>query len=270
MTKLAAMPWAGSKSFKTKQQYPTGSWVASMLPPDTNVTYIEPFAGMLGVLLQRPRSGTEIVNDLDSRLVNWWRCVRDDTAELQRLIALTPNSREEYLRARTAIAEHPAEGTQAALDFTIVVLQSMMQVPSERVGFLTRYTPRFGDWRGGLDDRLLALRDRLANVVIENRDACELLGRVADRTDTLIYADPPYPSVAALYPEKVDFGNLADALLAQRGRVAVSGYGDEWDHLGWERHEHNTITTTGGKAQGSTRSRVEVLWTNYPSEWRLL
>ena len=269
---LTAIPWPGGKSAKTKQPYPTGRWIASMLPPDTNVTYIEPFAGMLGVLLQRPRSSSEIVNDLDSRLVNWWRCVRDETEELQRLIALTPNSREEYNRACAAIETQPAEGVQSALDFTIVVLQSIMQSPNP-VGWLTRYISRRVDWRNGLDGRLLALRDRLAYVAIENRDACDLLDRVASVPNALICADPPYPSAedSALYAKPVDIDRLTASLSAQQGRVAVSGYGDEWDHLGWERHEHKTITNTGGSTKGTLkRERVEVLWTNYPVEWRLL
>ena len=58
-----------------------------------------------------------------------------------------------------------------------------------------------------------------------------------------------------------DWDALTEALLAQRGRVAVSGYGDEWDHLGWQRHER-----TGHMRDhrpGSYTVRTEVVWTSY-------
>ena len=41
--------------------------------------YVEPFAGSLAVLLNRPHEpGTETVNDLDGWLCNFWRAVRQD------------------------------------------------------------------------------------------------------------------------------------------------------------------------------------------------
>ena len=74
----------------------------------------------------------------------------------------------------------------------------------------------------------------------------------------MIYADPPYPTAAAahLYARTVDFDRLAETLLAQQGKVAVSGYGDEWDSLGWERHEHHTITTHRRQRQQRLRARA--------------
>ena len=37
----------------------TGRWITSLLPQRAGVLYCEPFAGMLGVLLQRPPSKSE-------------------------------------------------------------------------------------------------------------------------------------------------------------------------------------------------------------------
>lgn len=49
------------------------------------------------------------------------------------------------------------------------------------------------------------------------------------------------------------------------GRVAISGYGEEWDGLGWHRQEKRTMRGIyRGTEIGSTYSpRTEVLWTNY-------
>ena len=64
---LAAMLYAGTKSGRSALGL--GHWIAGQLPQSEQQTYVEPFAGMLGVLLARPRSQLEIVNDLDERVV---------------------------------------------------------------------------------------------------------------------------------------------------------------------------------------------------------
>ncbi len=85
---------------------------------------------------------------------------------------------------------------------------------------------------------------------LECRDACDLLDRVKDYDYTVIYADPPYPTAntSAYSVRGVDWERLADLLMAQRGAVGVSGYGDEWDMLGWRRVERPGLSRahTGG------------------------
>ena len=260
--RLTALPWIGGKSDGPGNQQRTGAWIASLLPPaEPYQTYIEPFAGMLGVLLQRAPAAREIVNDLDGRVINWWRAVRDEPDELARLIALTPNSRAEYEAARARLADG-GEGVRAALDFTIAVRQGMATTIAP-TGWKARYKAgSHPSWRGGVDSRLALLADRMRDVVLESRDACDLLDRTARVDQAVIYADPPYPTAARnLYSEDVDFSRLAAALHAQQGRVAVSGYGAEWDHLGWLRHERAVHCV--GLNTHKAEPRTEVLWTNY-------
>ena len=71
-----------------------------------------------------------------------------------------------------------------------------------------------------------------------------------------------YPSAHVGYRHhKVDVPQLAELLRAQRGFCAVSGYGDEWDGLGWTRTERPTMSGAAVGRGGPLR-RVEVLWTN--------
>ena len=265
---LSAMAWVGGKSSGIGNQQRTGAWIASLLPQDTDVTYCEPFAGMLGVLLARPKSKREIVNDLDRRVVNWWRCVRDEPDELARLIALTPNSRDEYARARAGI-DDGSTGVRSALDFTICIMQGMASSPGN-TGWRHHYQP-LGSlaWREGLDDRIADLAERIRDVALENRPAEELIERIAGVEKAVLYVDPPYPSVApGLYGvESLDRDRLTAGLQSLVGRAAISGYGDEWDHLGWRRHERSTVRMTPGKAASP---RTEVLWTNYDPPHMLL
>ena len=90
----------------------------------------------------------------------------------------------------------------------------------------------------------------------------DLLERVRGFDYAVIYADPPYPTVntSPYAIDTLDIGRCAELLAAQRGAVAVSGYGDEWDVLGWRRVERPGFSRahTGGLAT----DRMEVLWLN--------
>lgn len=61
--------------------------------------YIEPYAGGLSVLLAKPASKMETINDLDGDLITFWRVLRDNPEELIRVCAFTPHSRAELRRA---------------------------------------------------------------------------------------------------------------------------------------------------------------------------
>ena len=43
-------------------------WIIEQMPE--HVCYVEPFGGAAGVLLQKPRSYSEVYNDLDGEVVN--------------------------------------------------------------------------------------------------------------------------------------------------------------------------------------------------------
>ena len=74
--------------------------IVSLLPPHQH--YIEPFAGSLAVLLAKPPSRMETVNDIDGDLMTFWQVLRDRPADLERVCALTPHSRAEHQLARGA------------------------------------------------------------------------------------------------------------------------------------------------------------------------
>ena len=57
---------------------------------------------------------------------------------------------------------------------------------------------------------------------------------------------------------------MHEALSAQKGLVAVSGYDGDHDALGWLRMERETTTT--GAREKERGSRVECLWVNYEPE----
>lgn len=261
---LNALAWVGGKSVSATQG--TGRWIAGLLPDDTSATYVEPFAGMLGVLLQRPKATVELVNDTNGRIVNWWRCLRDQPDELLRLVAFTPNSRDEFEHAADHLDDLALPAVVRAAHFTTVVRQSVRS--SDKASK--------SSWRRKLDcntgyqhicslvDRLALVAERICDVQIENVDAVELLSRIAGNR-VVVYCDPPYRTVRHQLYEvtTVNVDAMTEVLKAQSGHVAISGYGAEWDHLGWSKHTYRTVCSIPSDPSAKPAERTEVLWTNY-------
>ncbi len=82
-------------------RYFGGKWLMApkiipFIPPHR--IYVEPFGGAGSVLLRKPRSHTEIWNDLDDEIVNLFRVLRHTShaEELHTKLRLTPFARTEF------------------------------------------------------------------------------------------------------------------------------------------------------------------------------
>ena len=253
------MPYFGGKGQVGKGG--VGDWIAKQLPWVRKSVYVEPFAGMLGVLLRRKPVVREVVNDLDHKVVNWWRVVRDHPEELVRLLSCTPYSRVEFERC----LEDTEDEIEAARRFTVMVTQSVhrgtIASRSSFCKFLGTSSISNVDWR----DRILALKQRMKLVQLENIDAVKLLERVARHDDAVVYCDPPYATAdTTKYAiSGFDKGAMVEVLRAQKGSVAISGYNDEWDALGWRCEEKGRFSR--GPKTSIAKVRIEKLWMNYPT-----
>jgi DNA adenine methylase len=81
--------------------------IVDLLPPHEH--YVEPYAGSLAVLLAKPRSRMETVNDIDRDLVTFWKVLRDQPDNLARVCALTPHARAEFLDTYEQGLEDPSD-----------------------------------------------------------------------------------------------------------------------------------------------------------------
>ena len=252
---------SGTYYYGSKARPELHKWIISHLPEDYEL-YAEPFAGMLGVLLNRSKASTELVNDLDGRIINWWLVIRDKAEELYKKLQWTPYSEKVYYDCFDTLDE--GTDVERALKFTIVTTAGRMH-STERRFFSYRTSGTTGPASGKLvriEETLFEVRKRIRRVVFAERPAEELLKRLAREEHAVIYCDPPYATAdTSLY--KVDErDNLADLFSQQKGKVAISGYNDEWDELGWERHEMEVSYAEGIKGKKQPK-KTEVLWTNY-------
>lgn len=229
----AIAPWFGSKRT-------LAPLIVAELGP--HAAYWEPFAGSLAVLLAKPLSSSETVNDLHGELINLARVLRDrETAfelygALLRFVmheGLFHEAAEHYrTRGRRPAPEEP--DVQRAIEMMVCSWfgrNGVAGTESYNQGFCVRYTKNGGPaatrWRSCVDS-IPAWHHRLRGVTILNRDAFTLLERVEDADRVCIYVDPPYLAKGAKYVhdfEAADHHRLA-ALLRRfdHARVVVSYY----------------------------------------------
>ena len=245
-----------------KRGFGKANWIAGLLPWEKDSSYLEPFAGMASVLLARPVVKVELLNDLNGRVVNWWRMVRDCPDEFGYLVEHTPRSRDEFRWACAAVDDRALPDIRRALAFHILVSQCINAGDNSLSGgsWRRRFKPE-GKKDGDFIPKVACLSARLRDVQLENTDALDLLERTAGCDYAVIYCDPPYPT-ANTTPYAMgglDFDRLGELLQAQQGAVAVSGYEGEWDCLGWAAERKQALRR---QIAGGGEPRTEVLWRN--------
>ena len=244
--------------------------IAALLPPHAH--YVEPFAGGLSVLLAKEPSRAETVNDLDSDLVTFWRVLRDQPEELERVCSLTPHSVDELVCAadRSGVSD-----LEVARRVFVVLTQGRRH---------SLKTSGAGDWRravkaagvGPLPDelsrqvaRISSVAERMIGVSLENDDAINIIRRYGREPSVCIYADPPYLGETRCkgggygidQMEEEFHREFAAACKEAKASVVISGYDSAlYAELfaGWERMDMTTRPTQ------SRNRKMEVLWSNRP------
>lgn len=248
--------------------------VVELLPPHRH--YVEPFAGSMAVLLAKPRSQFETVNDLDGHLMTFWRVLRDRGPELAYVCSLTPHSR----------AEHAASYDLAVKDELERARRIWVRLSQGRAGMLRRTGWRFyrdaARRTGGMPstlnsytDRIWDASERLHGVSLECRPALQVIADYGQHESVLLYVDPPYlagvrgPGNQYQHEMRGDdqHEELAAALRGCAASVVLSGYpSDLYDEAlfpDWHRIEIPAFTGQAG-SQGRHGGRTEVLWSNRP------
>lgn len=248
-----------------------GPAIAALLPPHSH--YVEPYCGSLAVLLAKPPSPHETVNDLDQALITFWRVLRDREQELARVCALTPHARTECRESFNLPDD---------LDDLELARRVWVQLTQGRghrrttTGWWHYVKPDGGTSAPGYLDGYLArmapAAARLRRASLECRPALEVIADYGAQPDVLLYVDPPYlgstRADGGVYVHEMrseaDHRELAEALHTARAAVVLSGYpSDLYDrelYPGWDRH-----TIAASTEQGRTwANRTEVLWSNRP------
>ena len=170
--------------------YPGGkSWAKKhILPKITpHECYCEPFAGGLAILLAKEPSRIEVVNDINSELVIFYRCVKYHLDELIKELQWLPNSREIFLALKES---HSMTDIQRAARWYRLQTLSFGG-NGDSYGAQRRSGGGVNRSRHLLMEKLEALNLRLDRVNIEHLD-WERCVKIYDGPGTFFFIDPPY------------------------------------------------------------------------------
>lgn len=257
-------------------------WIVSLM--SEHQRYIEPFCGTASVLLAKPRSRFEVINDLDSDVVNFFTVLRDRPEDLERACRFTPYSREEFQTLRERNVDESIDSVERARRWWVRVVQGFNNAPGPwSAGWSLSSTRGTTEpiTAANLVERFEAIAERLRTVAIEHSPAIELIQRF-DHPDAVIYCDPPYLGSTRSGRERrsrtLDYAHdmtsdqehaeLAKVLQACEAHVLLSGYDSalyEDLYTGWDRVETTIVRSAASRRGSSNRTHAtEVVWSNRP------
>jgi DNA adenine methylase len=260
------LKWHGGKHYLAPR-------IIALMPPHRH--YVEPFAGGLAVLLAKDPAGvSELVNDLNSRLMNFWRVLQNESLfeRFRRQVEAIP-------LARAAWQE--AHGHTYGKDPVTDAVAFFVDCRQSRAGEMASFTPptrtrtrrgmngNVSEWLGAVEG-LPAVHARLRRVFLEKLPALELIPR-EDTAETLFYCDPPYlaetrasPDAYACEMTEADHRDLLDVLRSCRGKVMLSGYPSDLYAVAladWRCHPFDLPNHAAGG--NSKRRMTECVWCNF-------
>lgn len=283
------LKWHGGKYYLAKpivQLMPPRSVNPSAPKKDDKgwVHYVEPFFGGGQVLFANDPEGiSEVVNDIDGQLANFWNVLRSDSTrdKFIGLANLTPVDSDLFKHAKQVLEtkeDLSAESldVECALLFFIKYRQSR-QALGESFSTFSSNRSRSGmneqvsSWLGVVEG-LNEAADRLRRVAIVSDDAITVIKR-EDGPRTLFYLDPPYLQSTRVSKEAYkhemtleQHEELLKTAESLEGRFMLSGYRSElYDDYAlknkWRLVEINAVLNSSSKREKETR--VECVWMNY-------
>jgi DNA adenine methylase len=254
------LKWHGGKSYLARR-------IVSLFLEHR--VFIEPFAGGLSVLLNKPRAEVEVANDLNTDVIHLYETlVADESGAFRAALRRLPYGKPTFTQAFADTIPVPDHLRRAA---SFVVRNRMSR------GGLGRDFAWSDRLRGGrpgdenawmtILDQLDVIRERLASVQYYNRDAIDVIQEF-DAPKTLHYIDPTYlyatRTATAAYAHEMsdaDHEALLEVLKRCRGHVFLSGYHSplyDRELVGWRCIEIPMPLHAG---QGNVkRYKIECIW----------
>lgn len=241
------------------------------LIPDHDI-YVEPFFGGGAIYWAKEPSKTEVINDVNMNIVNFYEVLKHDYFALRKKVEGTLHSRETYKKA-LIIYESPwlfsDDHVLRAWAFWVVTNQG--------------FSCRIGTWGYDRNKRAVTIQnkvnqfqdvlsERMRYTQIEQNDAHKvILSR--DTEKAFHYVDPPY-----IDTNQGHYGGYThdhfkrdlDALTKVKGKFLLSTYPSDiltqyTEENGWyTRKIEKMLSASNGAKLLKRKTKIEVLTANYP------
>jgi DNA adenine methylase len=174
------IPWIGGKRRLAKTILP-------MFP--AHECYCEPFCGAGALYFLKTPSTSEVINDINSELVNLYRVVQHHLEEFIRQFKWSLISREMYKWLQDTPSQVLTDIQRAARFYYLQKLAFGGKVSGQTFGISATSPPRLNLLR--IEEDLSAAHLRLSRTCVEHLDWQQCIIKY-DRPGTLFYLDPPY------------------------------------------------------------------------------
>ncbi|WP_254561776.1 DNA adenine methylase [Dyadobacter diqingensis] len=234
-------------------------------------TYVEPFFGGGAVFFGKEKSKAEVVNDINQRLITFYKVLKYDFEEIQNRIDETFHSRAQHKESDELYKSQSEEVNDPVACAWAVWMQTNMSF-SHGIG------KGFGYDRSGSsplshynrkNNFTETYKERFKRVTIESYDVLKVI-KAYDSPDAFFYLDPPYVSSDqghyAGYSIE-DFKNLLDACSNMKGKFLLSSYPESIlieyrEKFGWKSEDHEKAIAVNGRRK-EPKKKVECLTWNY-------
>jgi DNA adenine methylase len=260
------LKWHGGKHYLARK-------IVQRMPK--HLHRVETHCGGCAVTLASDYIGvSEVINDIDGQVTNFWRVLQDPTRfdSFQRMIQAMPMSRREWMES----CEYLPDGNPVteAIAFFVRCRQSLSG-RMESFTPITRTRTRRGmngnvaEWLTSVDG-LPEVHQRMRRVLVENMDANALIER-EDDPETLFYIDPTYlketRTAKKVYRHEmssIQHMKLLELLVMCKGKVMISGYPSKMYDVMLEQWNREEFELPNNAASGKKKRRMtEVLWMNF-------
>ena len=243
--------------------------IISLIPPHT--LYAEPFVGGAAVFFGKQASNIEVLNDTNGELINFYKVVQTNFAELENEIKNTLHSRDLHHQAGV-IYNNPDLFNEIKRAWAVWVLstQSFGSKLNSTFGYDRTTNTMTKKITNNKDRFTEQIAFRLQNCQIECADALYIINS-RDTAQSFFYCDPPYfNSTCGHYGgySELDFENLLKCLCSIKGKFLLSSYPSPLLLRYIKTNAWHTWSVEKGVSvnckSGYLKRKVEVLTANYP------
>jgi len=246
-------PWMGGKSKVAKK-------LTALLPEHR--CYIELFSGAANILFAKNRSHAEVLNDINSDLVNLFRVVKYHQRAFIDELHFVLHSRQDFegYKSQPGLTDIQRAVRTWYIMKTAFGGKGGTSSPSFGYGTLGKSRLRrtaFGSIRRA--------HKRLDGVIVENRDFEDIIKRY-DRDYSVFFCDPPYFQTAA-YKDAftwADHQRLAKALAKIKGKLLLTINDHDDIRRLYKGFRIRRVPVTYSVLKSTTKQVQELVIANYP------
>ena len=244
--------WVGGKKLLRK--------IISDKFPEKFDKYVEVFGGAGWVLFYKDKyAKTEVYNDINSDLVNLFKCVKYHPEAIEKELELSLNSRQIFNEYKNQMDCIGLTDIQRAVRY-LYLIKSSYGAKINTYGSKPRDISN--------TEFLKDVRKRLSRVVIENKSFEKIISAY-DNEGTLFYLDPPYHNTENMYDtgdfifDEEQHIKLRDMLKNIKGKFVLSYNDDEFIRELYKDFKIEGIERQNNLSLNSGSRFKEVVITNY-------